>query len=364
MDLRLFSIENAPKSLPVWETILDDLGHPPASGIARALGVGVSSVYRWTQTGQVPRMACLSLFWLTRWGRSEIDCRATNDAMTAVGLARSLHEERTKLRATVESLLAERAQLEATVQRFRRVAHESAARGSSAIAPHSRTDTALGGSWGGGWSLNWAPQGRPVVGTEAVSQALAPVAPQTPAQAPQAAQPLQGQELAGRRGSPAARPPGAHSERCPAVERRHQPQPSSRQEVARSSPLVSERAKSDAIMASYLPDGPALPKDAEQLLELRQVQEPSGPSGALRLPPAGPAAAPPEAGERAGRASFGGRAGRASRPPSTEHASKRQDGRRAEGSKDEAPTVCDALSGAPAPAPAGCAFAAIAAALT
>jgi predicted DNA-binding transcriptional regulator AlpA len=117
---QLFSIERTPPTLPVWETILQDLGNPPAHRVARALGVGRATVYRWNATGSGPRVACLALFWLTRWGRSEVDTQATNDAMLAVQLARALEEDNRALR---------------------RALSDQASRDSAAIAGDSRSHT-------------------------------------------------------------------------------------------------------------------------------------------------------------------------------------------------------------------------------
>ena len=97
MDLQLFSIEHAPRAVPAWELIIEDLGKPTPDRIARALGIGRSTVYRWSQHGQAPRVACLALFWLTRWGHSLIHTQATNSAMLAAQLARSLDEDRAAL---------------------------------------------------------------------------------------------------------------------------------------------------------------------------------------------------------------------------------------------------------------------------
>ena len=104
MAPHLFSIDKAPKGLPVWEAILDDLGNPPAHRIARALGVGRSTVYHWSANGGGPRIASLALFWLTRWGRSLVATDATNDAVLYVQLARSLTEERDQLRHDLGTL--------------------------------------------------------------------------------------------------------------------------------------------------------------------------------------------------------------------------------------------------------------------
>jgi hypothetical protein len=71
------------------------------------LDVGCSTVYRWSATGNEPRAACLALFWLTRWGRSQVHTQATNDAATAVGLAQALARERAALLARVADLEVE-----------------------------------------------------------------------------------------------------------------------------------------------------------------------------------------------------------------------------------------------------------------
>ncbi len=135
MDLQLFSIERLPPALPIWDHILADLGHPPAARIARALGVGHSTVYRWTATGNAPRAAALALFWLTRWGRSAVHTQATNDAILAVQLARSLTEERLTLRAQVDDLerLSRQLQIE--------LATRPGGRDSAATVHHSRNRT-------------------------------------------------------------------------------------------------------------------------------------------------------------------------------------------------------------------------------
>lgn len=48
----------------------------------------------------------LSLFWLTRWGRSEVDCRATNDAAMSHAMLKLYQRLAEQLRADVERLLA------------------------------------------------------------------------------------------------------------------------------------------------------------------------------------------------------------------------------------------------------------------
>lgn len=106
MKFSPYTIAAAPRALPIWQSILDDLSNPPAARVARVLGVGTRTVYRWNRTGKAPRSACLALFWLTRWGRSEVHCAAVNDCATAVGLARALDLEVRQLRTQLAHVLA------------------------------------------------------------------------------------------------------------------------------------------------------------------------------------------------------------------------------------------------------------------
>ena len=107
MDFQLFSIEGAPRNLPIWTLILDDLNRPSPERLAKALGVSARTVYRWNTKGAAPRSACMALFWLTRWGRSELDAKATNDAMLLGELLRSLRDERNTLHHQVRCLTDE-----------------------------------------------------------------------------------------------------------------------------------------------------------------------------------------------------------------------------------------------------------------
>ena len=106
MKIALYGIDHAPPSVPMWDVILEDLGRPSPERIARVLGVGRSTVYRWNQAGHAPRIACLALFWLTRWGRSAVHTQATNDALMAVALAASLERERDQLQVQLARVLA------------------------------------------------------------------------------------------------------------------------------------------------------------------------------------------------------------------------------------------------------------------
>lgn len=81
-----------PHRLPTFRAIVEDLEARPAD-VAQALGVGVSTVYRWWQQNNAPRPAMLALFWLSRWGQSAIDCDMHNRATVFEGLAQALERE-------------------------------------------------------------------------------------------------------------------------------------------------------------------------------------------------------------------------------------------------------------------------------
>jgi predicted DNA-binding transcriptional regulator AlpA len=106
MDLQLFSIQHAPRKLPVWHQILEDLGHPHPRTVAKVLGIGVRTVYRYNRHGHAPRSICLALFWLTRWGRADVHSQAINDALVAIGYAQALDREVKKLRSRIEHVLS------------------------------------------------------------------------------------------------------------------------------------------------------------------------------------------------------------------------------------------------------------------
>lgn len=106
MDLQLFSIKQAPRHLPVWHQILEDLGHPHPRTVAKVLGLGTRTVYRYNRQGSAPRSVCLALYWLTRWGRADVHILATNDALAAVTYAQALDREVQTLRARIETVLA------------------------------------------------------------------------------------------------------------------------------------------------------------------------------------------------------------------------------------------------------------------
>jgi len=104
MTLQLTSIDHAPASLPYWHTLMDDLGRPPVHRVARVLGIGRRTVYRYNRTGTAPRVVCLAVFWLTSWGRAAVHAQAVNDARIACGYVEALRADVRRLEGNVEHL--------------------------------------------------------------------------------------------------------------------------------------------------------------------------------------------------------------------------------------------------------------------
>lgn len=95
-----------PTGLPPLSLMLADLGNPAPAELARTLGVSLASARRWVREDQAPRVAMLALFWLTRWGRSQVDCHAVNDARMLAQLARSQADQLAAAQAEVARLLS------------------------------------------------------------------------------------------------------------------------------------------------------------------------------------------------------------------------------------------------------------------
>lgn len=80
-------VHRIPRQLPALATMLDDLQNPKTPDLARWLGVTPRTAARWVATDHAPRPVLLALFWCTRWGRSELECAAVNDAARLASLA-------------------------------------------------------------------------------------------------------------------------------------------------------------------------------------------------------------------------------------------------------------------------------------
>lgn len=80
-----------------------DLGATPPQ-IAHALGVSLSTVYRWLADEHAPQAARLSLFWLTSWGSSVLNSELHNRALVYAGLAQAMERELWAMRAQIADM--------------------------------------------------------------------------------------------------------------------------------------------------------------------------------------------------------------------------------------------------------------------
>lgn len=101
---RVTLLNRFPRHTPALEVMLGDLGDPTDGEVARALGVDRSTVSGWRRRGRAPRPSLLALYYLTRWGQSDVHCQAHNDAQLAAMTA-------DMLRRQLDAALAQLAQL-------------------------------------------------------------------------------------------------------------------------------------------------------------------------------------------------------------------------------------------------------------
>jgi len=104
MKVQLHSIEQMPSQVPIWHLMMEDLCQPPPARVAKVLGLSLRTVQRYNSTGEAPRVVCLAVFWLTRWGRSQVHTQAHNDAQMLAGYVGSLQREVEAMRSQVEHL--------------------------------------------------------------------------------------------------------------------------------------------------------------------------------------------------------------------------------------------------------------------
>lgn len=83
--------------------MLNDINEKPEI-IAKALGVSLSTVYRWSSQDKAPKTAKMAVYWITRWGQSEIDAEMWNTAQAYRGLAESLQREIALLKEQIASM--------------------------------------------------------------------------------------------------------------------------------------------------------------------------------------------------------------------------------------------------------------------
>ncbi len=97
-------LNRLPRLVMPLSMLLDDIGNPKPRELARALFVQEGEVREWIKQDQAPMPVMLALFWLTRWGHSQANTDAHNDAVMHAGVAQSLRRE-------VEDLTAKLARL-------------------------------------------------------------------------------------------------------------------------------------------------------------------------------------------------------------------------------------------------------------
>lgn len=93
-----------PRTTPTLPAMLADIGEPSVKSLAAAFGVDRKTAGRWVRQGTAPRSVLLALFYVTRWGRSQVHCQAENDARAQAALAFALRAELDKANALLAQL--------------------------------------------------------------------------------------------------------------------------------------------------------------------------------------------------------------------------------------------------------------------
>lgn len=83
-------LNRLPRGMPTLAMMIEDIGSPSPQQIAKALHVSAGTVRRWIKAEQAPRAVMFALFFITRWGQSQVHCDAHNDAKLQAGLALAL----------------------------------------------------------------------------------------------------------------------------------------------------------------------------------------------------------------------------------------------------------------------------------
>lgn len=81
-----------PAHLPPFAAMADDVPCSRAV-LACALDVHPRTLARWIDDDAAPRVARLAVFWLTRWGQSQLDADLYNDNQTHAAMANALRTE-------------------------------------------------------------------------------------------------------------------------------------------------------------------------------------------------------------------------------------------------------------------------------
>jgi hypothetical protein len=81
-----------PKDLPSFAMLAEDVQCSSAA-LARALDVHPRTLARWITYDAAPLVARLAVYWLTRWGQSQLDADAYNSAAMHAAMSRALRVE-------------------------------------------------------------------------------------------------------------------------------------------------------------------------------------------------------------------------------------------------------------------------------
>lgn len=98
------TLHRMPRSTPALSVLLQSLGDPAALELARALAVSERTARRWQRADQAPRAAMVALYFVSRWGWSEIESDALYAIDTARALSKALREENAALWAALSRL--------------------------------------------------------------------------------------------------------------------------------------------------------------------------------------------------------------------------------------------------------------------
>lgn len=93
--------------IPAWSVVRAECGLTDAE-IARYLVVSLRTVQRWNRTDAAPVPVLLSLFWQTRYGRSEMETNEANWVANYFMKAQIAEREVERLKAVVIQLESER----------------------------------------------------------------------------------------------------------------------------------------------------------------------------------------------------------------------------------------------------------------
>lgn len=91
-----------PTAIPPFSVMLEDIGSPAVHPLAKAMGFSVQTAKKWIEADEAPLAVKLALFWITRWGATDINSRAHNDAVMYYGLAKSGARQVTELQGQIE----------------------------------------------------------------------------------------------------------------------------------------------------------------------------------------------------------------------------------------------------------------------